>query len=69
LEATGGTSKLKWTVDPKLPADLTLDPDTGKISGTPKAALPKTELTFTVTDSASPPASATSKATLEVKQP
>jgi len=68
LEASGGVPKLKWSVDPKLPADLTLDSATGTITGTPKAVLPKTEFTFTVTDGSSPPASASSKATLEVKQ-
>lgn len=68
LQAIGGVPKLKWSVDPQLPDGLTLDPATGVIGGTPKAAFPKTDLTFTVLDGASPPSAAILKTTLEVKQ-
>jgi len=67
LHATGGTPEFKWSVDPKLPDGLSLDP-AGVITGTPKAVFQKTELTFTITDSASPPVSTTGKTKLEVKQ-
>jgi hypothetical protein len=67
LQATGGTPPLKWSVTPALPADLTLDAATGKISGKAKAPFPKTKLTFTVTDSATPAASSSSDLMLEIK--
>ncbi len=39
LAATGGTAPYTWTVTVgSLPASLTLDPDTGEISGTPTTA-------------------------------
>ena len=68
LQATGGTPPLKWSVTPALPADLTLDAATGKISGKAKAPFPKTKLTFTVSDSVTPAASAKADLTLEIKE-
>lgn len=67
LQASGGTPPLKWSVTPALPADLSLDGATGKISGKAKAALPKTKFTFTVMDSAKPPASFNAELMLEIK--
>ena len=55
LHATGGAPPLAWTVSPALPPDLTLDPKTGTISGTPKAASQAKTFKFKVTDSATPP--------------
>lgn len=66
LQAAGGTAPLKWAVTPSLPAGLTLDADTGTLSGTPTAPSQK-EYTFTVTDSAKPAASTSAKFTLEIK--
>jgi hypothetical protein len=67
LQATGLTGKLKWTVKPDLPSDLTLDSTTGTVSGTPRAPIAKATFTFTVTDSANPPATVSKDLTLEVK--
>jgi hypothetical protein len=67
LQATGGTSPLKWSVTPNLPAGLMLNTDTGTLSGTPTTVSSKTVYTFTVTDSALPALSTTAALTLEVK--
>jgi beta-lactam-binding protein with PASTA domain len=67
LQATGLTAPLKWTVTPTLPDGLVLDEAKGSISGTPKAAKPKTSFKFTVTDSAVPAVTATADLTLEIK--
>jgi hypothetical protein len=67
LQASGGTAPLQWSVTPSLPTALALDKTTGIISGTPAAAVPMTKYKFTVTDSASSPASVSSDITLEVK--
>ena len=68
LQATGGTSPLKWSVTPALPATgPTLNAATGAITGTPTTALPKSKFTFTVTDSATPAASSSVDLTLEIK--
>ena len=54
LEATGGTTPYTWSISAsKLPAGLSLNPATGKISGTPTES-GTTELTVKVTDSATP---------------
>jgi hypothetical protein len=65
LEATGGTSPLKWTVSSPLPNGLTLT-DTGKLQGTPTATS-KTPLKFTVKDSSATPLSSSVDLTLDVK--
>jgi kumamolisin len=68
LTATGGTTPYTWTVTPRrMPAGLTLNAQTGQISGTPTVSLTNTLVTFTVTDSTSPtPQSATVSLTLTV---
>jgi hypothetical protein len=59
LFATGGTTPYTWTLTAgTLPDGLTLA--SGVISGTPTTAINSTPLTFTVTDSSSPPQTATS---------
>src|SRR5262249_18375487 len=40
LAATGGKGPLRWAVDGKLPEGLTVDPDSGRLLGTPKAGTP-----------------------------
>ena len=61
----GGTPPVTYTLTPDLPAGLTFDPATRTISGTPLAASPATEYTYTVTDGAN--ASASIPITIEVK--
>jgi hypothetical protein len=69
LQTTGArTPPLKWTVDPAPPADVKLDPDTGTISGKPKAVSSRMTYTFTVKDSATPAATADIKVPLEIRQ-
>ena len=51
-EVTGGTGDLTYSLTPDLPAGLTFDAATRTISGTPLAATPATEYTYTVTDDA-----------------
>ena len=53
-----------FSVQPALPAGLTLDPATGAIAGTPTAPIPATPFTVTMTDLAG---SATAVLTLDVK--
>jgi hypothetical protein len=67
LQATGGITPLKWSVSPALPSPLTLDSAAGAINGTPTGPSPKATYRFTVTDSASPAASATADLTLEIQ--
>src|SRR6202158_4244491 len=70
LAATGGTSPYTWTLaSGTLPAGLSLNAGTGVISGTPTASSTGTSLTFKVTDSASPAASATATFALTVTGP
>ena len=66
LNASGGTTPLKWSVSPALPAGLKIGEADGKITGTPAAAS-KTTHKFTVTDSASAPLTASVDLTLEIK--
>jgi hypothetical protein len=55
LTATGGAPPYTWSVSPALPNGLTLDPNTGIISGTPLLGSNGTyNPTFTVTDSTFP---------------
>jgi len=66
LQASGGTTPLKWAVAPALPAGLSLTAG-GVIAGTPTAPSPKTTYKFTVTDSATPAATTTADLSLEIK--
>ena len=58
IQATGGTSPLKWSITPDLPAGLVADPATGTIAGTPTAVAPNAPYTVVVMDSSIPPVSA-----------
>lgn len=51
LEVAWGTPPYKWAAVTPLPTWLTLDPDTGALSGTPPATAPATTYKFKVTDS------------------
>jgi hypothetical protein len=52
LAATGGTAPYHWSVSSgTLPAGLTLDATSGRISGTPSVTAARTPLTFNATDS------------------
>ena len=66
LKASGGTGNLIWgIVSGTLPAGLTLNPGTGKISGIPTLSGP-TNFTVKVTDSALSPESATQSLSLTI---
>ena len=67
LRTNGGTSPLKWSVEPALPPDLTLNAETGEISGIPTAPSPMTKFTFSVTDSSTPPVSSNVELAMEIK--
>jgi len=67
LASTGLTPPLTWSVSPELPSELKLDYVTGTIAGTPKAPMPKTKFTFTVTDSSKPPVSLKTALDLEIR--
>ena len=53
LEAAGSAGSITWSVDPSLPAGLTLDKATGVIQGTPESVCVKTPYKFTATDGTS----------------
>jgi hypothetical protein len=55
LQRSGGVAPFTWSVTPALPGGLSLDPATGRISGTPAAGTEGAHtLTFTVHDSSTP---------------
>ena len=53
LSGSGGALPYNWSVSPTLPANLSLDPATGAITGTPTTAATTTH-TFTLRDSSAP---------------
>ena len=62
LQRSGGVSPFSWSVTPALPAGLSLDMSSGKITGTPAAGTAGTySLTFTVQDSSTPTPQTASK--------
>jgi hypothetical protein len=67
LTATGGTKPYVWSLtSATLPAGLSLNASTGAITGTPTVAVASAQLTFTVTDSSTPPQSGTASLTLTI---
>jgi hypothetical protein len=68
LGATGGTKPYTWSLGggSTLPAGLELDASTGKISGTPAGPSGTFDFTAEVTDSESPPVSATASESITV---
>lgn len=71
LQASGGTGVLSWSLaSGSLPSGLTLNADTGTISGTPKAQGAGTaDFTVQVTDSATTPVSAEQQFGLTIENP
>jgi hypothetical protein len=67
LTASGGTPPYTWAAVTPLPVWLTLDADTGVLTGTPGTAAPAARYTFRVTDSTS--ASATADLELTIHHP
>jgi hypothetical protein len=69
LAATGGMTPYMWTlVGGTLPAGLTLNAGTGRISGTPTLPVSRTPLVFRVTDSSFPAQNAMAYLTLTITQ-
>ena len=68
LKATGGTAPYQWTVTPDLPTGLSLDPNSGTISGTPTSTN-YYSLMFQVSDSSSPAKSTHAALSLYVDPP
>ncbi len=69
LQANGGFFPYVWSVSAgSLPAGLILNPATGVISGTPKAA-GTAKFTVKVTDSQTPPAAATVNLSIKIEPP
>src|SRR5690348_3617296 len=53
VSGSGGAAPYAWSVSPALPGNLSLDPATGAITGTPTTAA-TTAHTFTLRDSSAP---------------
>jgi hypothetical protein len=69
LAATWGVTPYTWTlVGGTLPAGLTLNAATGRISGTPSLPVNRTPLVFQVTDSSFPAQTATVYTTITTRQ-
>ncbi len=67
LSATGGTGAISWKVSSgPLPVGLALNAATGLVSGTPTVAAFEAPVTFTATDSASPPQTQSAAFTITV---
>jgi hypothetical protein len=62
LQRSGGVAPFTWSVAPPLPDGLTLNPGTGRITGTPAGGTEgRYDLTFTVRDSSTPTPQTASK--------
>jgi hypothetical protein len=62
LQRSGGVAPFTWSVAPPLPDGLTLNPATGRITGTPAVGTEgRYDLTFTVRDSLTPAPQTASK--------
>jgi large repetitive protein len=69
LQRSGGVAPFTWSVTPPLPNNLSLNPATGEISGTPAAGTDGTyTLTFTVQDSSTPTQIASKVLELKIKR-
>jgi hypothetical protein len=69
LIATGGNGAGTWSItNGSLPPGLTLDPDSGTITGTPTASGDDT-FTAQVSDSSNPPQTASAPVTIDVEAP
>lgn len=68
LSSAGLTPPITWSISPDLPEDLSLDTQTGTISGTPKSPSARTTYAVEATDSASPPSTLKQSIELEVQQ-
>jgi hypothetical protein len=67
LAATGGTPGFTWSIiTGTLPAGLSLNATTGVISGTPTVPVANASRTFSVTDSSTPPQTATASITMAI---
>ena len=70
LAATGGQGTFTWSLTSgTLPDGLSLNAGTGVVGGVPSATVVNRALTFTVTDSANPPHTATKNLTLTIEPP
>ena len=69
VSGSGGLPPYTWSVTPAPPANLSLDKQTGLITGTPVAAGGPTSLTFTLQDSLSPPQAVQKTLTLTINPP
>ncbi len=68
VQSSGGIAPFTWSVTPPLPANLTMDVSTGRITGTPAAGTDGDySLTFTVQDSSPTPQIATRTLSLKIK--
>lgn len=68
VAAAGGIGPLRYAIAPALPANLSLDEASGRLTGKPSASSPMTAYTVTVTDSANPPHSANAGFTLSINE-
>jgi hypothetical protein len=66
LAATGGTKPYSWSVTGTLPAGLTLNTNTGVLSGIPQAAAAQVPLLFRVTDASLPAQTSLASLTLNI---
>ncbi len=68
VQATGGTAPYTWSASTTLPTWLVLDAKTGTVTGTPPS-YSSNYITFTATDSATPPASVQKQVSLSINNP